>query len=142
VKNEAFFDTDVLAAFLVHDGPGPSVVRQLCSIAFGMTSVLQAAELFAAARATELSTVESVFYAVHVLGFHFRYAEEFGRMQQHAGSGARMRDSMTAGFCRINAVPLVTFRIDAFRPYTGLAAIDAASIRPGMVWTDITIHRM
>jgi predicted nucleic acid-binding protein len=139
MKNEAFYDTDVLASFLSALEPRPSVLRILSGQVFGMTSVLQAAELYAATRdAKERSGVDFVFYGVRVLGFHSRYAADIGRLHRESGSGSSMRDSMTAGFCVVNRVPLVTFRPGDFLRYRGLRIIDAAGIRPGMSWNDVT----
>lgn len=138
MKNEVCCDTDVIVRFLTHRGAQPSALRVLVSQAVCVTSVLQATELLAAAEGdAELSAAESVFYAVRVLGFHSRYSAEFGRMHRIAGKVTRMRDAMTAGFCRANALHLATCRPDAFRSYPGLSLIDANTVRDGMTWQDI-----
>ena len=138
MKAEVFYDTDVLAEYLTHSRQQPSALRMLSSRAFGVTSVLQAAELFASVQnSAELSAVESVLYGVHVLGFHFRYAPVFGELHRMTVRGTTMRDCMTAGFCLINTVPLATFRPETFTKFPGLSVLDANSVRMEMSWYDV-----
>ena len=130
VKREVFIDTDVMAAYLTHGGPTPSALRVIASAAQCFTSVLHGTELVAcASNDTERYLAESVLWGMHVLGFHQRYTIPFGDLHRTHGAGRPLRDTLTAGMCILNRLPLVTMRPLRYRAFRDLTVFNGGEVR-------------
>jgi predicted nucleic acid-binding protein len=129
-QSEFFIDTDVLGGYLMHEGDGASALRRLLAAGKCYTSVLNAAELLAAARGgSEMRAVMNLLGGLYVLGFHQRYAETFGEIYRGCAERekrGRMRISMIAGVCIANKLPLVTSNM---AEYAGIASLELISAK-------------
>jgi len=132
MKKELFLDTDVLAG-----AAAPLLLGFLRSQALCFTSVLNAAELLAAADSVLARTAaEEVLGGIQVLGFHQRYARRFGEFAARV-PGLPMRHAMVAGVCVENDLPLVSFAAKQYGAYPHLIRIDAEALAGAESWTDV-----
>jgi len=125
---EAFLDTGVLTD-LADSGRAAAVsLDRLSSVAFVVTTVLNAAELLhRAASDGEKAAAHGVLTGVHVLGFHQRYASVIAEALDANPPGG-LRAAMLAGFCISNRVPLVTDDVNHYRGIPHLTVVDIADL--------------
>ncbi|MAT38836.1 MAG: hypothetical protein CL946_04455 [Ectothiorhodospiraceae bacterium] len=138
-KAEVFVETDVLAAYLTHNGGKPSVLRTLAAQAMCFTSVQNATECIAAAsNENERYHTESVLWGLKVLGFHHKYSLTFGDTYRQLPDARKdLRSSIIAGLCVLSKLPLATYDTDRYAAFDGLAILDAATVQPGDGWNAI-----
>lgn len=125
---EAFLDTGILTALGERTQERPTSLELLCSSAFVVTSVLNAAELLhGAVSDQEKAAAHDVLGRVHVLGFHQRYAAMIAEALNADPPGG-LRAAMLAGFCISNRVALVTGDVNQYRGIPHLTVVDISDL--------------
>ena len=121
---EAFLDTGILTALGNSVQKHSRPAEQLCSSAFVVTSVLNAAELLhGAVSDEEKAAAHEVLARVHVLGFHQRYAAVIAEALNADPPGG-LRAAMLAGFCISNRIALVSGDVKQYRGIPHLRVVD------------------
>src|SRR5438094_438331 len=106
-------ETDVLRDFLIAEKGEVTLLRKALAIGTCYTTMLNALELFRAARTSEeTDAVMQVLMAVRVLGFNSRYAETFAQLSAEIEkqSGVRLsdREAMIAGMAQASKLVILT----------------------------------
>ena len=119
-------DTDILADHLVKGKKGNSVLIFLMQKGICFTTVLNASELYFAARSEkEKEFVRKVLNSLKILGLNSRYALS---IPDFSGKVKSVRDALFSVVAEINKLPVVTFDIRKYRK-TNLKVIHPQDIR-------------
>ncbi len=114
-------ETDVLAEYLVAAPGERSLLREALRYSVCYTTMLNALELFRAARGIEgRAAVLQLLHLVRVLGFNFRTAETYAELAEEiemkTGAVLTDRDLMVIGMARASKLAILTrSRYQCFR---------------------------
>lgn len=104
-------ETDILADFLTN--PGETILRKALKSGTCYTTMYNALELFHAARTDEeRDAVKKMLMAVRVLGFNFRYAEQFSEfarsIEERTGQRLSQRETFILGMTYVSKLTVLT----------------------------------
>jgi hypothetical protein len=110
---QLLIETDILAEFLVVPFGATSMLREALQVAVCYTTMLNALELFRAARTeSEQASILQMLHVVRVLGFHARYAMAFAELSREIESTCSVRitdrDAMILGMARASKLQILT----------------------------------
>ncbi|MBI3123351.1 MAG: PIN domain-containing protein [Ignavibacteriales bacterium] len=129
MKTQAEFliETDILVEHLTqHDLSGPSVLELAMTQGICFTSVIAASELYFNCKdENQKEAVNSVLYAINVLGIHQRYCLNISEFFNKVAS---VRDALVCALAKNNKLPILTNDIERFRN-SGIKVISPKELR-------------
>jgi len=129
MKTEAEFliETDILVEHLTQqDLSSPSVLELAMTQGICFTSVITASELYFSCKdAKQKEAVDSVLYAINVLGIHQRYSLN---ITEFFNKVASVRDALVCVLAKSNKLPILTNDIERFRN-SGIKVISPKELR-------------
>jgi len=129
-------ETDVLREYLVSAQPGESVLRTALVTGVCYTTMVNALELFRAARTNEEhDAVMQVLMVVRVLGFNSRTAESFAKLSQDietkTGIIITEREAMIVGMAKTSKLTIVTKDLfERYKRFEAVPVLDTAQEVP------------
>ena len=123
---KVFLETDIIAEYLTEKKKGSPVLLDLMQNSICFTSVINAAELFYAAKNDlQKDAVRKVLTGLKVLGMHSRYSLLINNYSTLVNT---VRDALICVLAEYNKLPVVTYNVDKFVK-TKLTLLDPKKIR-------------
>ncbi len=124
-KPEYFIDTDILVGHLNHNGNSKSSLEKAMLIGICFTSVINASELYIAARnIDEKEEVDKLLRTLNVLGLHARYSLNIYDISEHIDN---LRDAMICALVKNNKLPVLTNNKKKYK-FADIELIDPQSL--------------
>lgn len=123
---KVFLETDVLVQYLIEKKEDSSILLNLMQNSICFTSVINASELFYAAKTeSQKDSVQKVLTGLKVLGMHSRYSLLINKYSSLVNT---VRDALICVLADNNKLPVVTYNIEKFAK-TKLTLINANQLR-------------
>lgn len=124
---EFLIETDIIVEHLIqHDLSSPSVLELAMTLGMCFTSVITASELYFNCKdENQKEVVDSVLYAINVLGIHQRYSLN---ITEFFNKVASVRDALVCTLAKNNKLPILTNDIERFRN-SGIKIISPKELR-------------
>ena len=126
-------ETDLLREYLVAPAAEATTLRKALSVGVCYTTMINALELFRAARTKkEADAVMQLLLVVRVLGFNSRYAETFAAIAREIEEGTAShpseRDMLIVGMARVSKLSILTkVFFDRYNGFNAVPVLKAVS---------------
>lgn len=126
-KQEFLIETDIFVEHLTQNNLSEHSILELAMISGScFTSVITASELYYNCRNfEEKKAVDSVLFALNVLGIHSRYSLNISEFFDKV---ATARDALMCSLAKNNKLPILTYEVERFRK-SGIKIISPIELR-------------
>jgi len=123
---KVFLETDIIVEYLTEKGKEGSILPDLMQNSICFTSVINASELFYAAKNDlQKDSVRKVLTGLKVLGMHSRYSLLINNYSTLVNT---VRDALICVLAEYNKLPIITYNVDKFVK-TKLTLLDPKQFR-------------